>query len=755
MLLSDSSKHLGIVMPLANEEAVIDDLFARILKQVPQKTKIFCVLDKVSKDRTLERIQEWEKKDSRIVLVWAPENKCVVDAYFRGYKEALKNECDWILEMDGGLSHKPEEIPQFLNAMEQGFDFVGGSRFIKGGKYINPRIRYLISLFGTWLTNILVGTKMKDMTSGFECFTKEALEYVIKEGVKSRAHFFQTEIRAMMHNFNWTEVPITYKNPSSNVGSSSLKEAFKNLWDLRKKKIRQSSLVDNRLIGAGFLLFALSCVIVFFTLLFGSMRDVVLRFVHDDAFYYLQIARNWYNLGFSTFDGINLTNGYHPLLQWLLIIPSKFFSSMEIFMRVLSALEVIFIFFAGVFIYKTLRKSGNKSASLVWYWIAGSLVFATIYGMESPLMMLIFAGLIYFLPKTQSNLNLKRAILCGLLSGLLFLSRIDTLIWIGALDVIIIGLFIKFKDIRKDFLRPLIIFLLTQTAIISSYFIYNIIFWGHILTVSAMVKAGRTSLFSLDVPISLLFLLAIFITLLGLVILIHFILVYFRKTQRIQILKLTLPAWLCLANLLYMVMIFIKGGPETYNWYFVPVVFSGAIIFPYFIENYNMPVLNSRSLMFCLTTIFCIFLLFITVYGKVSQPSGFVGAYNRALDLSKFSEGSIIFASGDCGILGTISNQHCLNLDGLTNSFEFQEALRDDRLADWLKNASLNAFIGLKDNEPLKTTTLKALPGIYGIGRKVQLELSPWQSMEQESLKTISLYKIDSISYYSQSVLGN
>ncbi|KKU48141.1 hypothetical protein A3H10_03480 [Candidatus Uhrbacteria bacterium RIFCSPLOWO2_12_FULL_46_10] len=230
------SAKLGIVIPLANEEKTIDELLARILKQVPQNTNVFCVLDKISNDETFKKIQEWGEKDPRVVLVWAPEDRCVVDAYFRGYKEALRNECDWILEMDGGLSHQPEEIPLFLRAMEQGFDYVGGSRFMKGSKYLKRRGRYLISLVGTWLTNILLGTKMKDMTSGFECFTREALEYVVKEGVKSRAHFFQTEIRTMMHDFNWVEVPITYRNPSSKVGATNINEALRNLWVLRKKR---------------------------------------------------------------------------------------------------------------------------------------------------------------------------------------------------------------------------------------------------------------------------------------------------------------------------------------------------------------------------------------------------------------------------------------------------------------------------------------------------------------------------------------
>jgi dolichol-phosphate mannosyltransferase len=75
---------------------------------------------------------------------------------------------------------------------------------------------------------------MLDMTSGFEMFTRAALEEVLAAGVKSRAHFFQTEIRARMHAKKWIEVPITYSSPSKSVGKSSLMDAFKCLWHLRK-----------------------------------------------------------------------------------------------------------------------------------------------------------------------------------------------------------------------------------------------------------------------------------------------------------------------------------------------------------------------------------------------------------------------------------------------------------------------------------------------------------------------------------------
>ena len=227
---------LGIVTPLANEKDTFDEFISRVQKQLQPQDLIFLVFDNVCKDGTVDRAREVAAADPRVRVVWAPENRCVVDAYFRGYKEALAAGCDWILEMDGGLSHRPEEIPRFRDAMAAGYDYAGGSRFMEGGSFDGRMSRKCISRGGTFLSNTLLGTKMHDMTSGYECFTREALTHILNKGVRAKRHFFQTEIRTMMHDWKWTEVPINYGCPSKSVGKASLSEAFKILWLLHKER---------------------------------------------------------------------------------------------------------------------------------------------------------------------------------------------------------------------------------------------------------------------------------------------------------------------------------------------------------------------------------------------------------------------------------------------------------------------------------------------------------------------------------------
>jgi dolichol-phosphate mannosyltransferase len=176
-------------------------------------------------------LRELKEQQPALQIVWAPENTCVVDAYLRGYREALAAGCDWVLEIDCGFSHHPSDIPRFFEEMLRGHDCVFGSRFAgNAGKVSLPR--RLTSRGGTILSNLFLGTSLKDMTSGFELFTREALQYVLARGIHSRGPFFQTEIRAYCHRLKITEVPIRYQGASHRIGGKALQDAFHNLWRL-------------------------------------------------------------------------------------------------------------------------------------------------------------------------------------------------------------------------------------------------------------------------------------------------------------------------------------------------------------------------------------------------------------------------------------------------------------------------------------------------------------------------------------------
>ena len=242
--MEKTKEKLSIVIPLANESNTLNDFYEEIIDAIkPYSSRldinILFVLDNVSKDNTKKIVEELEKKDKRVKLLWAPQNRCVVDAYVNGFLAAFDMDVDYILEMDGGFSHQPKEIPQFIHKLLEGYDCVFGSRFIKGGGLRSTPKRKFFSKIGTIIANIFLGLKLKDATSGFEGFRVDVLKKILKKSLKSRGHFFQTEIRFRARTFKWIEVPIHYKNPSNSLSSEFIKNSVTTLFSCIFARIRE------------------------------------------------------------------------------------------------------------------------------------------------------------------------------------------------------------------------------------------------------------------------------------------------------------------------------------------------------------------------------------------------------------------------------------------------------------------------------------------------------------------------------------
>src|SRR4030042_1960319 len=126
----------ALVIPMANESEHFYEFVSSLTSVLDNLTygNVYFVVDNVSKDSTLELCNNISDGDKRFHTIWAPENKNVVDAYIRGYREALqRSDADYIIEMDAGLSHDPASLGTFIHFLDEGYDCVYGSRFIEGG----------------------------------------------------------------------------------------------------------------------------------------------------------------------------------------------------------------------------------------------------------------------------------------------------------------------------------------------------------------------------------------------------------------------------------------------------------------------------------------------------------------------------------------------------------------------------------------------------------------------------------------------
>jgi len=234
-LISRKQIQLAIVCPMANESASAIEFVRQVLAECEgfSRVNFFVVLDGVSKDDTLDLLRSYALVDPRLIPIWAPENRCIVDAYLRGYREAIDSGSDWVLEIDAGFSHRPSDIPHFFAKMEEGYDCVFATRFAGGGRIEGSSAkRAILSRGGTVLTNLLLRTRLTDMTSGFQLFRTGILARILAKGILSRGPFFQTEMKAYCASLNVAEVPIVYSMASHKVGAGSVRESFEQLGRL-------------------------------------------------------------------------------------------------------------------------------------------------------------------------------------------------------------------------------------------------------------------------------------------------------------------------------------------------------------------------------------------------------------------------------------------------------------------------------------------------------------------------------------------
>ncbi|MDQ5951322.1 MAG: dolichol-phosphate mannosyltransferase [Patescibacteria group bacterium] len=136
--------------------------------------------------------------------------------------EALIDQADYIIEMNSGFSHSPHQLIFFVYGLLQGNDCVFGYRSLTSLRYRGSNFRRFVSLGGAWISSGLLGTRLRDITSGYEGFTSNALKKIIHKPFLSSAHFWYVELKARAREMKYIEVPITYQFPSPRMNFSSI-----------------------------------------------------------------------------------------------------------------------------------------------------------------------------------------------------------------------------------------------------------------------------------------------------------------------------------------------------------------------------------------------------------------------------------------------------------------------------------------------------------------------------------------------------
>lgn len=226
-----------IIVPTYNERENLLRIVPRLLS-LPVKVDLL-VVDGNSTDGTGKMADELATKHPEVHVLHEAKKSGLGRAYLAGFKWALERGYEFIFEMDGDVSHDPDDIPKFLEAAKnQNADLVLGSRYTGGVRVLNwPLKRLLLSRCAGIYVWVVTGMPFTDPTGGYKCFRRRALQAINLDTVRSDGYSFQIEMthRLWRDGFSVVEVPITFTERvegSSKLTHHIINEAFWMVWRL-------------------------------------------------------------------------------------------------------------------------------------------------------------------------------------------------------------------------------------------------------------------------------------------------------------------------------------------------------------------------------------------------------------------------------------------------------------------------------------------------------------------------------------------
>ncbi|MEK7676529.1 MAG: polyprenol monophosphomannose synthase [Verrucomicrobiota bacterium] len=224
-----------VIVPTFNERDNLPSVVQRILA-LPVPVDLL-VVDDNSPDGTGQLADELAARHPQVHVLHRTEKNGLGRAYCAGFAWALERSYQFICEMDGDLSHNPDDIARLLEAVREA-DLVLGSRYCNGIRVINwPLGRLMLSKSAAKYVQVVTGMPFSDPTGGFKCFRRSALESIDLQAVRSNGYSFQIELthKVWRQGLRIAEVPIIFTDRfqgTSKMSGHIVREAFFMVWRL-------------------------------------------------------------------------------------------------------------------------------------------------------------------------------------------------------------------------------------------------------------------------------------------------------------------------------------------------------------------------------------------------------------------------------------------------------------------------------------------------------------------------------------------
>ena len=230
-----------IIIPTYNEKENIEKIILKVFSLDVDFDIL--IVDDGSPDGTANIVKEIQKTyPEKLHIVERTGKLGLGTAYIFGFKWALKNNYDYIFEMDADFSHDPDDLIRLYKAChEEKGDVAIGSRYIKGVNIVNwPMSRLLMSFFASKYVKIITGMPIHDSTAGFKCYKRAVLEKINLEKIQFVGYAFQIEMKftAWKYGFNVVEVPVIFTDRQEGESKMSGGIFFEAFFGVMQMKIK-------------------------------------------------------------------------------------------------------------------------------------------------------------------------------------------------------------------------------------------------------------------------------------------------------------------------------------------------------------------------------------------------------------------------------------------------------------------------------------------------------------------------------------
>jgi dolichol-phosphate mannosyltransferase len=220
-----------VCLPTYDERDNLEPMIRALENVLPADARVL-VIDDASPDGTGAIADELAAALPWLDVLHRGRKEGLGRAYVAGFRRALADGAELVLEMDCDFSHDPADVPRLLAAAVEGADLVLGSRYVPGGRVRNwSLLRRAISRAASLYTRALL-MPIRDPTGGFKCFRREVLEAIDLDRVHGAGYVFQIETtyRALQQGFRVVEVPIAFSERGAGRSKMSRAIVLEAIW---------------------------------------------------------------------------------------------------------------------------------------------------------------------------------------------------------------------------------------------------------------------------------------------------------------------------------------------------------------------------------------------------------------------------------------------------------------------------------------------------------------------------------------------